>query len=451
MAAKIRKVNDFTSGPILKPMIKFTLPILGSMILQSLYGAVDLWVVGKFGITADVSAVATGSQMIGTITNIIIGIAVGTAVLLGQKIGAGEKEAGGDILAAGIKFFFWCAVAFTILVPLLAPQISSTMNAPAEAFAKTVSYIRTCAYGAIFIISYNLLSSIFKGIGDSTTPLIAVSISAVINVGGDIFFVAKMGLGAYGAALATVMSQGISVIICLFVIRKQGLPFSFSLANLKKNQKQNVRKSVKIGAPIALQSLLVNISFLVLTAIINDLGLTQSSGLGVSQKLCAFIMLLPSAFSQSLSSMVAQNIGARKPDRAKKVLITGICCAFCLSAVVAYFAFFHGVALAGIFSNDSAVCLAAADYLKAYAIDCILVPFLFCFIGYFNGCGRTVFTMIQGLVGAFCVRIPVSLVMKAWEPVTLFHIGLATPASSFVQIIMCVIFFVIRNKKDRTE
>ncbi|MBR3302393.1 MAG: MATE family efflux transporter, partial [Firmicutes bacterium] len=288
----------------------------------------------------DISAVSTGAQFIMMITNVIIGLAVGTSVLIGQNIGAGRRDLAGDILAAGIKLFAVCALLVMIIIPIAAPAICGILNSPEEAFPKAVSYMRICGLGGIFIVSYNLLSSLFKGMGDSKTPLMAVSIAAVLNIGGDIAFVKGLGMGASGAALATVISQGISVLICIFIIRKRGLPFEFSVDKLKSRQMHNIKRSVRLGAPIALQSLLVNISFLVLTSIINDIGLTESSGLGVAEKLCAFIMLLPSAFAQSMSAVVSQNIGAGRKDRANRALRMGIASALTISVFVGYLAFY---------------------------------------------------------------------------------------------------------------
>ena len=447
MANELRKTNNFTTGPIFLPLIKFMFPILGALILQSLYGAVDLLVVGRYGVTADISAVSTGAQFINMVSFVMIGLAVGTSVLIGQYIGADKKEEAGNVLAAGIKLFFCLAVALTIIIPLVSPAMCSVLNAPAAAFDKTVSYMRICSYGMVFIIAYNLLSSIFKGMGDSNTPLISVAIAAVLNIGGDIAFVKGLGMGASGAALATVISQAVSVVICLLIVKKRGLPFPFSVSDLKKKQGKNIVRTVKLGAPIALQSTLVNISFLVITSLINDIGLVESSGLGVAEKLCSFIMLLPTAFSQSLSAVVAQNIGAAKPQRAEKALLIGMLSSFVLCTAIGYFSFFHGDILASIFTDDTAVMAAAASYLKAYAIDCLLTSFLFCFIGYFNGCGYTFFTMLQGIIGAFCVRIPVSIFMKSIVPVSLFRIGLATPCSSIVQIIFCLIVFMVKKKR----
>ena len=318
--------------------------------------------------------------------------------------------------------------------------------APEEAFSQTVWYLVICALGTAFIVAYNLLGSVFRGMGDSTTPLISVAIACVVNIVGDLLFVAVFHMGAAGAALATVLAQGVSVALCLVLVKRRGLPFSFGRENLRLNRPV-MKHMIRLGTPIALQDFLVSISFLVLLSIVNSLGLIVSAGVGVAEKLCAFIMLVPSAFSQSLSAFVAQNIGAGEEERARRALVCGISASVLLGAVMAYAAFFHGDALAAIFTPDPQVIAAGWDYLKAYAIDTLLVSFMFCFTGYFSGCGDTTFVMIQGIVGAFGVRIPVSFLMSRITPVSVFYVGLATPSSTLVQIVLCVMWFVHRQKK----
>ena len=209
------------------------------------------------------------------------------------------------------------------------------------------------------------------------------------------------------------------------------------------------RLLIYLGIPIALQDVLVGVSFLVILAIVNSLGLLQSAGMGIAEKVCAFVMLLPSAFSQSVSAFVAQNTGAAKPDRAKKALRYSVVTSLCISVFVFYFNFFHGDLLAGIFANDRAVILEAADYLKAYAIDCLLTSFLFCFVGYFSGLGKTVFVMAQGILGAFGVRIPVSFFMSRLPNVRLFYIGLATPCSTVVQVLLCLLYYAHLARREK--
>lgn len=440
--------NQFTEGKIFGPLIKFALPVFFALCLQSLYGAVDLLVVGQFGTAADVSAVSTGSQMMHMVTVVVTGMAMGTTIMLGHAIGCGKKDEAGNIIGNSITFFAIMAIVVTILMVFLSEPFTALLKAPAEAFDKTESYVRICSYGMIFIVAYNVLGSVFRGIGDSATPLITVFCACILNIVGDLFFVAVLDMQSDGAALATVLAQGFSVLLSLIIIKKRGLPFPFSRKQIRF-ERTIVGKVVGVGAPIALQDGLVAVSFLAIAAIVNSLGVVASAGVGVAEKICGFIMLIPSAFSQSLSAFVAQNIGAGKPARARKAMVCGMSASFAIGVVVAYFSFFHGDILARMFSNDGQVILASADYLRAYAVDVMLVAFLFCFIGYFNGCGNTKFVMIQGIVGAFGVRIPVSYLMSKIENVSLFGIGLATPTSTIVQIILCIVFFRHVLKKEK--
>lgn len=448
----MKQNQSFTEGRIFSPLIRFALPVLFALFLQTMYGAVDLLIVGQFGgELADVyvSAVSTGSQLMQAITVVITGLAMGLTVFVGKEIGAGQREKAGKIIGSGIFLFGVIAVGIAVIMVCTSPLLATTMHAPEEAFDQTVSYIRICSAGAVFIVAYNLVGSIFRGIGDSKMPLITVAIACVLNIAGDMLMVAVFHMGASGAAIATVFAQAVSVLISLLIIRRRTLPFALSVKNIKP-KKVFIAEMLRLGIPIALQDLLVNISFLVIIAIVNSLGLTASAGVGVAEKLCGFLMLVPSAFMQSMSAFVAQNMGAKKPERARKALLCGIASSLVASVIMAYFTFFHGDLLAGIFAKDREVILAAADYLKAYALDCLLTSFLFCFIGYFNGCGSTTFVMMQGIIGAFGVRLPVSWLMSRRAEVSLFHIGLATPASSLVQIILCGVYFLILLRKQKS-
>ena len=445
----MKKQNDFTEGKILGPLLMFVLPVLFALFLQAMYGAVDLLVVGKFAGSEDVSAVSTGSQIMMTLTNLVSSLAMGLTIFLGQKIGEKDTEFGGRIIGCGILFFLIIGIGLTVLIPVTAPILANVMHAPAEAYLKTVSYIRICGMGSIVIIGYNLIGSIFRGIGDSRTPLITVLIACICNIAGDLLLVKGFGMGASGAAVATVIAQLISVVISYFLIRRKKLPFDFDRSFLKLKD-DIIAKIVVLGTPIALQDLLVGISFLVILAIVNGLGLVASAGVGVAEKVCAFIMLVPAAFMQAMSAFVAQNRGAGKIDRAYKGLLYAIGVSVLFGITMFYVSFFHGDILSHIFANDPDVIVASADYLKAYAIDCLLTCFLFCFIGFFNGMEYTRFVMIQGIIGAFLVRVPVSFAMSRWEPVSLFHIGLATPCSTILQITMCGVFMLIlRRNKNR--
>lgn len=441
--------QNFTAGKIYGPLIKFALPVMAALFLQAMYGAIDLIVIGLFGEATDISAVATGSQIMHSITCVITGLAIGITILAGQKIGEKQPEEAGKVVGSGICLFALIGAVLTLLMTLGASPVASLMQAPKEAFHETVTYVRICSAGSLFIVAYNVLGSIFRGIGDSQMPLITVAIACVVNIAGDFLLIGGLHMGVAGAALATVGAQVVSVILSLFIITKRKLPFSFTKASLKLDRALTSH-ILKLGMPIAFQELLVSISFLVLLAIVNSLGVIASAGMGISEKLVGFIMLVPSAFMQSMSAFVAQNVGAKTFDRAHKALLYGIATSLAIGFVMCYGSFFHGNILAGIFYNgdDMNVIYAAADYLKAYAVDCVFVSFLFCFLGYFNGWGNTMFVMIQGIVGAFVIRIPVAFLMSRIPGVSLFYIGLATPISTVGQIILCLGFYWLKHRRN---
>lgn len=443
----MNKKVDFTTGSILGPLIKFTLPIMAALILQALYGAVDLLVVGQFASSAAVSAVATGSQVLHTLTLLITGLAMGITIIIGQQIGQKKSEKVGYTIGTGICLFAIVSVLITVVMMFATPTFVRFLQAPAEAFDDTVAYVMICSGGILFITAYNILGSIFRGIGDAKTPFTAVLIACIGNVILDLVFVAGLHLNAAGAALATVLAQAFSVVLSLILIKKRGLPFPFSRKHLHL-EPALAKQIIKLGFPCALQDVLVSISFLVIMAIVNSLGVIPSAGVGVAEKLCVFIMLVPSAYMQSISAYVAQNVGAGQPHRARRGMLYGMATSFAFGIILGYLSFFHGSLLARCFSNDAAVIASAAEYLKGYAIDTLLTSFLFCFMGYFNGCGKTSFVMVEGIIGAFGVRIPVSYFFSKAAKVSLFHISLATPSSTIVQIILCSIYFFLLRRRE---
>ncbi len=443
--------HNFTQGPILTALLRFALPVLLALLLQAMYGAVDLQVVGRFGTAADISAVSTGSEIMRTLTMILTGLSMGVTVLLGQKLGEGKPEEAGRTVGSGVCLFGVLALVVTAAALAGAPALARLMRAPADAFAGTVTYVRICAGGSVFIVAYNLLGSIFRGLGDSRMPLLTVFIACVLNVLGDLLLVGGCGMGVAGAAVATVLAQAVSVALSCLVIRRRPLPFAMTRADFCFDRAV-IGRILRLGTPVALQDLLVSLSFLAIIAIANNMGTVPSAGVGVAEKLCAFVMLVPSAYMQSMSAFVAQNIGANREDRARRALLWGIVSSLAAGLVMGWGAFFHGKVLAGLFAQDTAVIAAAADYLRAYAVDCLLTSFLFSFIGYFNGHGRTLFVMAQGLAGALGVRLPLAFWMSRRFPGDLFRMGLSTPASTVVQILLCLLAFCLpgRRREPRT-
>ncbi len=442
--------KTLTTGRIFPTLIKFLLPILFALFLQNMYGTIDMIIIGRYATVGDLSGVSIGSMFLMLPTFVIAAFCTGVTVAIGEHIGAGRREEAGKVIGTGVIFFAIISVLAAILIFIFAPAIATAMSAPQESFAPTVNYLKICGAGMIFIVAYNVLGAVFRGVGDSKTPLITVAIAAVINLFIDICLVKYAGLGAGGAALATVIAQGLSVIISIFIIKKRGLPFPFKLSFIKID-KEHLKKILKIGIPLALQDLLVNISFLYVQKVANEIDVNASAAIGVGERICVFLMIITIAFIQSLSAFVAQNNGAGLFDRSKAALkvalITAVITGICSGSI----AFFGGGVLASIFNDDPAVIAATHLYLKAYAIDNFLAPIFFSFLGYFNGCEKSFFVMVQGIVGAFFIRIPVVYFMSHLPNATLFHIGLGTPASSVVQLIMCIIAYFYFDKQFKKE
>ena len=444
---KISKVNDFTEGPILGPLLKFTLPILLALFLQSLYGAVDLLIVGQFATTVSVSGVSMGAQITNGVMMVIANLAMGTTVLLGQFIGQKKLEAGGKTIGTSIWLFGALAVAVTIALFILAPQALTLFKLPQEAMGEGTIYMRICSVGFIFIVAYNLCGSIFRGIGDSNTPLITVAIACVINIVGDLLLVAVFHMAAAGAAIATVAAQGISVIISLLIVKKKGLPFHFGKDSMKID-KGILKQIIRIGLPLGLQEIVLTASFMISSAVANSLGIVASASIGVAGRLFGFIMLFPSAFMQSMSAFIAQNIGGERIDRAKRALLHGIWTCLAFATLMSFFSILHGEWLTQFFSRDPDVIISAARYVKAYGIDTFLTSILFCIVGFLNGCGKTTVTMIQSFVGV-AVRVPLLFLFKEIGGGDLFIIGLAVPAATLVQdLVVGIYFFAVKKRLD---
>ena len=441
--------NDFTEGSILKKLTYFMLPVLGALVLQAAYGAVDLLVVGRFGSTEGLSAVSTGSQILNLATFVVTQLAMGVTVLIARFLGEKKPEQIGALIGgSSIVFVIISAVLFVVMV-FFARPISVLMQAPTEAVDLTAVYVRICGGGFFFIVAYNLLSAIFRGLGDSKSPLLFVAVACVVNIIGDLLLVAVFKLDAAGAALATVFAQAISVVFALLLLKKNGLPFTITKKDFRLNAQ--CRKALQIGLPLALQEALTQVSFLALCAFINALGLEASSGYGVAGKIVNFAMLIPSALMQSMASFVSQNVGAGNKKRAKYSMLTGIGIGLVIGCIMFVLVLFKSDILTGIFTTDPGVIQRGFEYLRGFAPETIVTAVLFSMIGYFNGRDKTVWVMAQGLIQTLLVRLPLAYVMSIQPNASLTKIGLAAPVATTVGIVLNVGFFIYLNRAEQRK
>jgi len=424
------------------------LPVLGALILQAAYGAVDLLVVGRFGSTSGLSAVSTGSQLLNLVTFVVTQLAMGVTVLIARYIGEKrEKDIGAVLGGAAVVFTILAAVLFVLLVGFARP-IAVLMQAPEEAVSLTTSYVRICGCGILFIVAYNLLSAVFRGLGDSRSPLLFVLVACLVNVAGDLILVAGLHLDAAGAAIATVLAQAVSVVCALVILFRKNLPFTITKRDVRLNEQCG--RFLSIGLPLALQEFLTQLSFLALCAFVNRLGLAASSGYGVASKIVNFV-LVPSALMQSMASFVAQNIGAGNPRRAKKSMLTGIAVGVAFGCVMFVLVMLKGDVLAGLFSTDAEVVRKGFEYLRGFAPETIVTGVLFSMVGYFNGNNKTLWVMIQGLVQTLLVRLPLAYYMSMQPNASLTKIGLSAPVATVVGILLNIMFYIYLNRKNAEE
>lgn len=446
---KEKRENSFVEGSVFGVLIRFALPVLGALILQAAYGAVDLLVVGQFGDASSISAVGTGSTFMQMITFIITSLAMGSTVIIGQHIGEEKSKKAGDAIGTTTILFVILGVVLTVILELFARNIVEILQVPEASVDKAITYVRICSGGILVIIAYNVISSVLRGVGNANLPFLFVGIACVVNIAGDLLFVGAFHMDVAGAALATVLAQLVSVLMSIVVIRRQKLPISFSMKQCRVYSKE-LKKILNVGVPIAIQETTVQISFLVINSIINNMGLMPSAGYGVAQKIVSFIMLIPSAIMQSVSAFVAQNIGAGKEDRARKGFFTAMFTGCSIGIVIFLLGFFGGSQLSSLFTQDAEVIAQSADYLKGFSVECILTCALFSSIGYFNGCGKSIPVMVQGITSACFIRIPVSIFMSRLPNASLMMVGLATPITTVYGIIFFIICFawVWRSRQD---
>lgn len=444
-----KDMNDFTQGSIVNKLIHFMIPVLGALILQAMYGAVDLLVVGRFGTTEGLSGVSTGSQIMNLVTFVITGFAMGLTVVIAGYIGEKKTNRIGKVIGSGtVLFGIISCVLFVIMVPFARP-IAMAMQAPAEAVNETASYVRICGCGIFFIVAYNVIAAVFRGLGDSRTPLIFVAVACVFNIFGDLFCVAVLHMNASGAAFATVLSQAISVLLSLIVMKKRQSEFTISKEDFRLNEE--TARFVRVGSPLALQELLTQISFLAICAFVNRLGLEASSGYGVGCKIVNFVMLVPSSLSQSMSSFVSQNVGAGKEDRAKKAMFTGMGIGVTAGIIMFGIILLAGKNLCGLFTTNQPVIEKGYQYLLGFAPEAIVTGVLFSFIGYFNGHQKSFWVMLQGVLQTMIVRLPMAYIMSVQPHASLTMIGLASPCATAFGIVINVIYYMHALKLEPVQ
>lgn len=437
----MEKQNTLTEGSIGKGLILFALPYLFSCFMQTFYGMADLFIVGIFNGSETTSAVAIGSQVIHMLTVIIVGLAMGATVRIGRSVGAQEREETAKTVGTTIVLFSVFAVILTIVLLLFANKITAIMMTPKEAVSETKIYLKICFAGVPFITAYNIISSIFRGMGDSKRPMYFVAVACVVNIALDFLFIGLFHMGAAGAALGTVLGQATSSVIALIVVRKMDLGFQVSRKDIRLDR-TIMSHILQIGAPISLQDGLIQVAFVVITIIANSRGLIASSSVGIVEKLIGFMFLVPSAFLSAISTVTAQNMGAGKPKRARRALRYGLIITVSWGCVCAAYCQVFPQTLVGMFTRDAAVLAAGCEYLRSYAFDTVFAAVHFCFSGYFCGDQKSIVSFIHNIISIVLVRIPGAYFASKVFKATLYPMGWAAPLGSLLSAFICVAFYI---------
>lgn len=439
--------RDLTEGSVLKNLLIFAVPYFIATFLQSFYGLVDLFVVGRFNGAEVISAVSSGSQVMHMVTVTIVGFAMGATVLIGRMVGEKNTEGRSRAIGTTITLFFFLAILLTFLLLLNLNHILSWLSVPEEAWNQTADYLRVCFLGIPAIVFYNVASSIFRGLGDTKTPMYFVAVSGLLNILLDFILIGPFHMGAEGAAIATVAAQILSVFLAFFSLLrpKRGLDIHRRDLALKGELLSAI---LRVGLPIAAQEFLIQISFLVITAIANDRGVVASASVGIVEKIISFLFLFQSAMLSAVSTLTAQNIGANKHEQGEKALKYGVFLGMGYACCVILICEIFAEGLIGLFTTgEPEVVLMGSQYLRSYVIDALFVSIHFCFSGYFTAYGKSLLSFMQNLAAIILLRIPGAYLASMLFPQTLFPMGLAAPAGSLLSAVICLIAYFKFHKK----
>ena len=440
------KKNDITEGNIIKTLLFFAMPFLIANILQSLYGAVDLFVIGKYCNAESVAAVSTGTQVTQIVTSLVTGLTLGSTIVIGQYMGCRDYEKVKRAIGTTLSVFSAAAIAITVIMLALERPLLILLNTPAESFDYTMRYVAICLSGNIFICGYNAISAILRGYGDSVRPMVFAGIACAINIILDFIFVKFCGLGVSGTALATVISQAVSMLISIIYLKRHDFIFDFKPSSFKP-ELSLVKKLAAVGIPISFQEMMVRISFLYLMTVMNNCGIYAASIVGISGKYDVFAMLSATSMASALAAITAQNYGAGKPERARKSLWYGLGFALFISCMFWLWAQLNPAGMIRLFSNDSNIIAAGIPFFKSCSYDYIMVTIVFCLNGYLNGRQKTVWTMISCSAGALLLRIPLVYLFGRYFSEDLGMLGKIAPIVSGIMAFYTFIYVLHESRK----
>lgn len=433
--------NLLTEGNVFHVLLTFSVPFLIANVIQALYGAVDLMVIGWYCSPESVAAVSTGTQVTQIITSMVSGLTLGGTILVGKYTGMKDEERTCRTIGTTLSLFAIVALALTVGMLAWRDSILFALKTPAASLDEARQYVTICFCGIFFICGYNAISAILRGYGDSRRPMYFVALSCVLNIIGDLVFVKYLNMGVAGTALATILSQSISMICSILYLNRRKFIFTFTLRNLRIDL-DRAKELAMVGIPISSQECMVRLSFLYLTSVTNRLGVSAAAAVGIASKYDVFAMLPATSIASALAAITAQNYGAGKPERAKSSLAAGIGFAVLASSLFFLWAQLSPETMIGIFNTDPDIIEAGIPFFRSCSFDYLAVSFVFCLNGFMNGCSNTVFTMISCCFGALALRMPLIWLAYTYCPDNLLVIGSIAPAVSGFMALYTALFVV---------
>lgn len=433
--------NLLTEGNVFHVLLTFSVPFLIANVIQALYGAVDLMVIGWYCSPESVAAVSTGTQVTQIITSMVSGLTLGGTILVGKYTGMKDEERTCRTIGTTLSLFAIVALALTVGMLAWRDPILFALKTPAASLDEARQYVTICFCGIFFICGYNAISAILRGYGDSRRPMYFVALSCVLNIIGDLVFVKYLNMGVAGTALATILSQSISMICSILYLNRRKFIFTFTLRNLRIDL-DRAKELAMVGIPISSQECMVRLSFLYLTSVTNRLGVSAAAAVGIASKYDVFAMLPATSIASALAAITAQNYGAGKPERAKSSLTAGIGFAVLASSLFFLWAQLSPETMIGIFNTDPDIIEAGIPFFRSCSFDYLAVSFVFCLNGFMNGCSKTVFTMISCCFGALALRMPLIWLAYTYCPDNLLIIGSIAPAVSGFMALYTALFVV---------
>ena len=358
--------KDFTSGSVMRQLLLFSLPFMASNALQVLYSTIDMIIVGKFVGTAGLSAVSQSSQIITFATMLTLGFSNGGQVLISQALGAKKHKEMNDVIGTLFGYIGALAVVLTVVILAFGRMILSAMKVPEESFDMAVEYMIICGAGMVFTAGYNLVSAVLRGMGDAKRPLLFIGIASGVNLVLDLLFTGWFKWGVAGAAYATIIGQAASFIFSLYYLYKRRESFGFDFkAESFKPKGRYLKLITTLGTPMAIQSGFINISMLVVNAMINEIGVVASATFGVGVRIDDIVNKICHGIQFAAMPMISQNIGAGKPERAKQVVYKAWIISIAMTVFFMLLYVLFGKQLFMMFSDDPLVHMMSGTFISA--------------------------------------------------------------------------------------